>query len=629
MTVDLASLAKTIAASVDAGASASFVSGTTIRPSNVDCSATLPQTSRLPLVSLSRSPGSVDDVELELASLLGQGGMGAVWVAFQRSLEREVAVKVPRTGGNPLTTNALLKEARVAGNLEHPHIVPIHVLGVDPDGGPVLVMKRIEGQTLATLIEQEDHPAWPILVERHGDRDGAILEVLMRVADALQFAHSKGIVHRDVKPENVMVGLFGEVYLLDWGIAHRIGQPTTEIVGTPGFLAPEMLDPEVGQVDARTDVYLLGATLHAALTNTPRHLGSTLAEVFDAVLHSRPVEYESTVQPELAALCNSATQRDPMLRPASASVMHDTMATILRHQALAKLTADIEQRVGPTLALPPDPSRWRNLVEARFALLPLLREWTQNSAALELQIQVLNSLVRTEILRERPDDAAAALQELAELTDVDSELEVLVLECRRSIEERSRLVDLGRKEQKEAEVAPSFRGLVFLVALMGFSTIVILGGFHRLKDLNMWKVVVYDLVSLSLITLGVVWQRRSLLYNRRGREMVTGAFLMLFGTTAVDLFSALSGLLPEQGAPFTLLLMSSGLAGLGFLVSGANTVMRWSMRGAAIVVLTAGVVAIRYKTWAVSLVSFGTFVGMASALVWMAILARENRLERS
>jgi hypothetical protein len=149
VTVDLASLAKTIAASVEHGASASFVSGATIRPSNVDYSATLPQTSRLPVVSLGRSPANVEEAELELASLLGQGGMGAVWVAFQRSLEREVAVKVPRIGGDPLTTNALLKEARVAGNLEHPHIVPIHVLGVDSDGCPVLVMKRIEGQTLA------------------------------------------------------------------------------------------------------------------------------------------------------------------------------------------------------------------------------------------------------------------------------------------------------------------------------------------------------------------------------------------------------------------------------------------------------------------------------------------------
>jgi hypothetical protein len=450
----------------------------------------------------------------------------------------------------------------------------------------------------------------------------------MRVADALQFAHTKGIVHRDVKPENVMVGLFGEVYLLDWGIAHRIGQPTSEIVGTPGFLAPEMLDPEVGPVDARTDVYLLGATLHAALTNTQRHVGSTLAEVFDAALHSRPVQYASTVQPELAALCNSATQRDPQQRPASAAAMHDTMATILRHQALAKLTADIGHRVGPTLASPPDPSNWRNLVEARYALLPLLREWTQNRAAIELQIQVLNMLVRTEILRERPEDAALALQELADLTNVDGQLETSVRECRRSLEEKAQLVDLGRKERLEAEVAPSFRGLVFLVALLGFSTLVILGGFHRLEELSMWKVVAYDLISVSLITIGVAWQRRSLLVNRRGREMVTGAFLMLFGTTAVDLFSALSGLLPEQAAPFTLLLMSSGLAGLGFLIHGATALMRWSMRGAAAIVLTAGGVAIRYPAWAVPLVSFGTFVGMASALVWMAVLARENRRER-
>jgi len=150
---------------------------------------------------------------------------------------------------------------------------------VSANGAPLLVMKKIQGATLEELMHQAAHPEWPALLLRHGDRIAVFVEVLMRVAEALHFAHTKAIFHRDIKPANVMVGSFGEVYLLDWGVALRGSEAKDapiEIVGTPQYMAPEMVRAEAEAIDARTDVYLLGATLHALLTGTPRHTGDGL-----------------------------------------------------------------------------------------------------------------------------------------------------------------------------------------------------------------------------------------------------------------------------------------------------------------------------------------------------------------
>jgi serine/threonine-protein kinase len=245
----------------------------------------------LPSISLDlSSPGAVaaggglDDPsgpDLLVLDTLGEGGMGRVLLARQRSLARDVAVKVLK----PETADAdgalsLLREAVVMGGVEHPNIVPVHALGRDDRGHPVLVMKRIEGTSWRALLDDDAHPTWTALLAAHGDRVSAHLEVLMRVADAAHFAHARGVIHRDIKPENVMVGAFGEVYLVDWGIAIRVGrtQPDGDgafrIRGTPAYMAPEMIGGDPTRLDARTDVYLLGATLHEVLTRTPRHRGA-------------------------------------------------------------------------------------------------------------------------------------------------------------------------------------------------------------------------------------------------------------------------------------------------------------------------------------------------------------------
>ena len=165
--------------------------------------------------------GSLPNVAFSTSDLvtlreIGRGGMGVVHLAEQRSLGREVAVKTS-TSTDTLVVSALVREARIMGALEHPSLVPVHSLGVDANGGPMLVMKRIDGTTWRELLDAPEHAAWAALLAGHGDKLRAQVDILIHVSRALAFAHDRGIVHRDLKPENVMIGAFGEVYVLDWG----------------------------------------------------------------------------------------------------------------------------------------------------------------------------------------------------------------------------------------------------------------------------------------------------------------------------------------------------------------------------------------------------------------------------
>jgi serine/threonine protein kinase len=197
----------------------------------------------------------------ELHEPIGEGGMGVVFRATDRELERAVAVKVARVLVDPAQAERLRAEARVLASLEHPGIVPVHDVGLLPDGRLFYVMKLVRGETLTSFLR-----AAPGLERR--------LAVFERVAEAIAFAHQHGIVHRDPKPDNIMVGGFGEVLVLDWGVAKLLGredqpnllpgialpehtQPGT-VLGTPGFMPPEQARGTAAEVDRRADVYALG-----------------------------------------------------------------------------------------------------------------------------------------------------------------------------------------------------------------------------------------------------------------------------------------------------------------------------------------------------------------------------------
>ena len=194
----------------------------------------------------------------ELEGEIGRGGLGVVYAAHDHQLQRRVAIKVLDSTLPPLL---LEQEARVIASLEHPAIVPIYETGTLPDGRVYYAMKLVAGQRLDRYL----HPRLS-LSER--------LRLIERAGEALAFAHTRGVVHRDLKPRNVMVGSFGEVYVMDWGV--------DGVAGTPRFRAPEQAGG-AGDADHRSDVYALGALLQFLLPETaPRPLRAIAAKAMAA-----------------------------------------------------------------------------------------------------------------------------------------------------------------------------------------------------------------------------------------------------------------------------------------------------------------------------------------------------------
>jgi eukaryotic-like serine/threonine-protein kinase len=223
----------------------------------------------------------------EILDVVGQGGMGTVYRARDVVLGREVALKVlrPETADEGLAER-LRREARILARLEHPGIVPVHDVGTLADGRVFYVMKLVRGTRL------------DVFTEAAGVSE--VLRIFLRVAETVGFGHARGVIHRDLKPANIMVGAFGEVLVLDWGIARIIGggvEPDSSgvsekqvamaegdtapgsVLGTPGFMAPEQAQGEVHLVDARTDIYALGAILKTVLGDkAPRPLSAVAAK---------------------------------------------------------------------------------------------------------------------------------------------------------------------------------------------------------------------------------------------------------------------------------------------------------------------------------------------------------------
>lgn len=244
---------------------------------------------------------------------IGRGGMGVVFRAHDRELGRDVALKV--LSARDVSEDArvrMLNEARILARLEHPGIVPVHDVGVLPDGRVFYTMKLVRGSRF-----DEYARATPDVAE--------LLRAFVRACEAVAFAHSQGVVHRDVKPSNVMVGAFGEVLVLDWGVAKWLGTetatapsaaptPTTgspvrdhvdtatgAVLGTPGFMAPEQARGESARVDPRSDVYALGAMLRQVLGPAGAGAGA-LPRRLRAVIDKATAEDPASRYPDVASL---------------------------------------------------------------------------------------------------------------------------------------------------------------------------------------------------------------------------------------------------------------------------------------------------------------------------------------
>ncbi|MBI3877338.1 MAG: protein kinase, partial [Verrucomicrobia bacterium] len=325
--------------------------------------------------------------------IIARGGMGAVLKAEDEKLNRTVAMKVVLRGtqASPESLRRFIQEAHVLGQLEHPNIVPIHELAVDSVGQPYYTMKLVHGVTLRDVL-QGIHAGDAATIKRYPLDQ--LLVVYQKVCDAIAFAHSRGVIHRDLKPDNIMLGNFGEVLVMDWGLAKILpGSPIAhvasaqaefapdsssemafgeaparnigdsladamtlegEVMGTPHFMAPEQAEGRIHDLDERTDVFSLGGILYSILTLSRPVTGSTLQEVLSNIRRgyiAPPALYNKVRTAPKAAERYTADDAEPMLEHAK-----------LRHLPDGRVPDALSAVVMKAMAVAPS-RRYQNVAE--------------------------------------------------------------------------------------------------------------------------------------------------------------------------------------------------------------------------------------------------------------------------
>ncbi len=238
---------------------------------------------------------------------VAQGGMGAIYKVFDQDLKRISVLKIVLPGvlADTFLFRRFIEEARITGKLEHPNIIPVHDLGILEDNRLFFSMKFVEGESLSSILKKIRDRREKYLVEYNRFR---LLTIFRKVCDAIAFAHSKNFIHRDIKPDNIMVGPYGEALLMDWGLARSVDKNDEDhtdddesgesnnyegdvdgddimktrygvVKGTPAYMSPEQAKGLVVEIDHRSDIYLLGATLYAIATLNVPFVGNDIYEI--------------------------------------------------------------------------------------------------------------------------------------------------------------------------------------------------------------------------------------------------------------------------------------------------------------------------------------------------------------
>ena len=286
--------------------------------------------------STTSTPGNLGDYEL--LEEIGCGGQGVVYRARQKSLNRTVALKVLSTGYR--TKQPRLKrfrlEAETAASLDNPNIVPIYEIG-ECDGSCYFSMKLIEGAPLDELVRREHLP-----VRR-------TVELIVKLARAVHYAHQRGILHRDIKPGNILVDAKGEPHLTDFGLARLTETESTvtrtiETLGTPSYMAPEQALGNNNQLTSATDVYGLGAVLYHLLTGHPPFAGGTTYDTIRLLLETEPRQprlWNPKIDRDLATICLKCLEKDPQRRYPSALALAEDLDRWLKHEPIRARRAGI------------------------------------------------------------------------------------------------------------------------------------------------------------------------------------------------------------------------------------------------------------------------------------------------
>jgi tetratricopeptide (TPR) repeat protein len=340
-----------------------------------------------------------------LGEEIARGGMGVVYCATDTILGREVAVKVLQEKYAPdsATARRFADEARITGQLQHPNIPAVHDLGVFSDGRPFLAMKLIKGETLEMQLRRRGEPF---------ENRGQFLAAFEQVCQAVAYAHAHGVIHRDLKPANVMVGAFGEVQVMDWGLAKVLGSRPVEqtdpeettaptavhcpresddpfthegsVLGTPAYMPPEQAAGAVGLIDRRSDVFGLGAVLAVVLTGRPPFVADTSESTRVKAAQGDVAECfarleECGADPDLVALCKRCLAPRPADRPSDADEVAKAVAALraaaderARRAELERVQAEGEARAAEARAVEQGKRRRMQLVLSGVIALVLL-----------------------------------------------------------------------------------------------------------------------------------------------------------------------------------------------------------------------------------------------------------------
>jgi len=406
-----------------------------------------------------------------LTRLHAEGGIGRVWLARDEDLNRDVALKelLPHRATHPDAWRRFMKEAQITGQLEHPNIVPFYELARRPgDDQPFYTMRFVRGQTLRDAIAEyhtrRRNPRRTEFIPLPSASNGMnsvlrpqehdrlelhrLLNALVSVCHAIAYAHSRGVVHRDLKPANVVLGGFGEVLVLDWGIAKVAGATDAEastlgfsaeaqatatqtgaLLGTPEYMAPEQAEGRSELIDARTDIYGLGGILFAIVTGQAPRRGKDTIEVLSQLLDN-PTPRVRSVDPHapaaLDAICAMAMAKDPADRYASASELAAEVERYLSDEPVSAYREPWPARLG----------RWTRRH----------RTGTQAAAVILLAVTIVSVLATVLVNEQRRRAEAAEQAERKERTRADGTAE-------RERQERERADETAKRERQERDRA--------------------------------------------------------------------------------------------------------------------------------------------------------------------------------
>ena len=385
-----------------------------------------------------------------------RGGMGEISVARDQELGRQVALKqiLSDKADHSGYRQKFQIEAEITGNLEHPGIVPVYGLGVGPDGRPYYAMRLVHGDNLSTQIKQFHERMATGAVDYSSVDFHGLVDRLIDVAQAIRYAHSRGVLHRDLKPGNILVGKYGETLVIDWGLARLPHSPTQstegtsddsqlqsmpplviqsgsnvdatmqgQILGTVGYAPPEQLNGRVDLITERSDVYSLGAILYQMMVSHPPIQtgdGRRLADVIQETIEGRvtpPRQADRRIPKPLAAICMRALQREPTDR-------YESVAALI--EELERWKAD-----QPVLAAPD------SIADRLLRLARRYRAAALSAAAALLAIAIVAAVGLMLVNRARVNEAAA--RERAEALAIEKTQ--LANEKTELAEEKTRLAD--------------------------------------------------------------------------------------------------------------------------------------------------------------------------------------------